>query len=102
MKHTTSRTSGVVAVTAALLVGAAGSLLGQGAVITGKVTGGQNEALGGALVISDALNSAVATTTTGTYTLAVPPERTKRHTVTLHAGCMEHAARPHQTAPTPR
>ena len=101
MKHTTSRTSGVVAVTAALLVGAAGSLLGQGAVITGKVTGRQNEALGGALVIIDELNSAVATTTTGTYTLAVPPERTKGQTVTLHARYIGYSATTRQITLTP-
>ena len=38
MKHAMSPTSRVVVITAALLTGAAGSLLAQGAVITGKVS----------------------------------------------------------------
>ena len=73
MRHATLRTSGVLAVTTALLIGAVGWLHAQGAVITGKVSGRQGEALGGALVVVDELNLAVATTTTGTYTLTVPP-----------------------------
>ncbi len=83
MRHATLRTSGVLAVTTALLIGAVGWLHAQGAVITGKITGRQGEALGGALVVLDELNLAVATTTTGTYTLTVPPERSKGQTVTL-------------------
>jgi TonB-linked SusC/RagA family outer membrane protein len=83
MRHSTSRTFGVLAVIAALLVGAAGWLHAQGVVITGKVTGRQGEPLGGALVVIDELSLAVATTTTGTYTLVVPAERAKGQTVTL-------------------
>jgi TonB-linked SusC/RagA family outer membrane protein len=57
----------------------------QSAVITGKVTGRQGEALGGAIVVIDELGTAVATTVSGTYTLIVPPERTKGQTVSLRA-----------------
>src|SRR6266516_4571193 len=57
----------------------------QSAVITGKVTGRQGEALGGAIVVIDELSTAVATTTAGTYTLTVAPEKTKGQTVTLRA-----------------
>ena len=68
MRHATSSTLGVVTITTALLVGAAGWLHAQGAVITGKVTGRQGEALGGALVLIDELGAAVATTTAGSET----------------------------------
>src|SRR6266480_489550 len=85
MKHAMSRTTRVVVITAALLAGAAGSLLAQGAVITGKVTGRQGEALGGVLVLIDELGTAVATTTAGTYTLTVVADKTKGQTVTLRA-----------------
>src|ERR1051325_2674394 len=57
----------------------------QSAVITGKVTGRQGEALGGVIVAIDELSTAVATTVTGTYTLTVAPEKTKGQTVTLRA-----------------
>src|SRR5439155_433808 len=57
----------------------------QGAVITGKVTGRQGEALGGALVLIDELGAAVATTTAGTYTLTLTADKTKGQTVTLRA-----------------
>src|SRR3989442_15107670 len=57
----------------------------QSAVITGKVTGRQGESLGGAIVVIDEFGTAVATTTQGTYTLTVAPERSKGQTVTLRA-----------------
>ena len=85
MRHATSSTLGVVTITTALLVGAAGWLHAQGAVITGKVTGRQGEALGGALVLIDELGAAVATTTAGTYTLTLTADKTKGQTVTLRA-----------------
>src|SRR5437016_11777121 len=85
MRHATSSTLGVVTITTALLVGAAGWLQAQGAVSTGKVTGRQGEALGGALVLIDELGAAVATTTAGTYTLTLTADKTKGQTVTLRA-----------------
>src|SRR3989442_9581292 len=85
MRHATLRTPGVLVVTAALLVGAVGWLQAQGAVITGKITGRQGEALGGALVALEELNLAVATTKSGTYTLTVPPDRSQGQAVTLRA-----------------
>src|SRR5438552_10408910 len=69
----------------ALVAGSFGEALAQSAVITGKVTGRQGEALGGAIVVIDEFSAAVATTTAGTYTLTVAPERTKGQTVTLRA-----------------
>ncbi len=57
----------------------------QSAVITGKVTGRQGEALGGVIIAIEELSTAVATTVTGTYTLTVAPEKTKGQTVTLRA-----------------
>src|SRR5213594_3445289 len=62
-----------------------GEAQAQSAVITGKITGRQGEALGGAIVVIDEFSAAVATTTQGTYTLTVAPERTKGQTVTLRA-----------------
>src|SRR2546428_11041051 len=101
MRHATLRTPGVLVVTAALLVGAVGWLHGQGAVVTGKVTGRQGEALGGALVVIDELNIAVATTRTGTYTLTVPPERTKGQTVTLRGRYIGYSPATRQITLTP-
>ena len=101
MKHATLRTSGVLAVTTALLVGAVGWLHAQGAVITGKITGRQGEALGGAVVIVEELSIGVATTTTGTYTLTVPPERTKGQTVTLRARYIGYSPATRQVTLTP-
>src|SRR2546422_1641470 len=69
----------------ALVAVSFGEALAQSAVITGKVTGRQGEALGGAIVVIDEFSTAVATTTSGTYTLTVAPERTKGQTVTLRA-----------------
>src|SRR5439155_14008251 len=57
----------------------------QSALITGKVTGRQGDALGGATVLIDQFGTAVGTTTAGVYTLTVPPEQTKGQTVTLRA-----------------
>src|SRR5438128_1853966 len=101
MRHATLRTPGVLVVTAALLVGAVGWLHAQGAVVTGKVSGRQGEALGGALVVIDELNLAVATTTTGTYTLTVPPERSKGQTVTLRARYIGYSPATRQITLTP-
>jgi len=101
MRHATLRTPGVLVVSAALLVGAAGWLHAQGAVVTGKITGRQGEALGGALVVIDEWNLAVATTTTGTYTLTVPPERTKGQTVTLRGRYIGYSPATRQITLTP-
>src|SRR2546428_13995158 len=49
----------------------------QSAVITGKVTGRQGEARGGAIVGIDQFRAAAATTTQGAYTLTLAPERTE-------------------------
>src|SRR6266480_4811257 len=84
MSHATLRASGVPVIAAALFVGGAGWLHGQGAVITGKVTGRQGEALGGAIVAVEELRAAVATTVSGTYTLTITPDKAKGQTVTLH------------------
>ncbi|HVH69296.1 MAG TPA: SusC/RagA family TonB-linked outer membrane protein [Gemmatimonadales bacterium] len=85
-----------------LLVGAAfHDAAAQSAVITGKVTGRQGEALGGAIVQIEELGSAVATTTTGTYTLTVPAERTKGQTVTLRARYIGYQAATRQVTLTP-
>src|SRR2546422_11429633 len=56
----------------ALCVAVSGRAQAQSAVITGRVSGRQGEALAGAIVVIDELGIAVATTTTGSYTLAVP------------------------------
>ena len=69
----------------ALVAVSFGEAQAQSAVITGKVTGRQGEALGGAIVVIEEFSSAVATTTQGTYTLTLAPERTKGQTVTLRA-----------------
>jgi len=69
----------------ALVAVSFGEAQAQSAVITGKVTGRQGEALGGAIVVIDEFSAAVATTTQGTYTLTLAPERTKGQTVTLRA-----------------
>jgi TonB-linked SusC/RagA family outer membrane protein len=68
-----------------LSVVALGHAQAQSAVVTGKITGRQGEALGGAIVAIDELGTAVATTITGSYTLTVAPERTHGQTVTLRA-----------------
>src|SRR5213593_1901176 len=73
----------------------------QSAVITGKITGRQGEALGGAIVVIDEFGTAVATTTQGTYTLTVAPERTKGQTVTLRARYIGYSPGTKQVALTP-
>ena len=83
-RGTVSVGAGAVALVA-LLCAAAGNAYAQSAVITGKVTGRQGEALGGAIVVIDELGTAVATTTSGGYTLTVPAEKSKGQTVTLRA-----------------
>ncbi len=59
--------------------------LAQDVVVTGTVAGGQGEALGGAIVVIDEMNIAVATTTKGTYTLTVPAAKAHGQSVTLRA-----------------
>ena len=63
----------------------AGRAWAQDAVVTGTVVGGQGEALGGAIVLIDQLNIAVATTVKGTYALTVPADKVRGQTVTLRA-----------------
>src|SRR6059036_239193 len=85
MKRATFSAPLCAAALLALVAGSFGEALAQSAVITGKVTGRQGEALGGAIVVIDEFSAAVATTTSGTYTLTVAPEKTKGQTVTLRA-----------------
>src|SRR2546425_401941 len=73
----------------------------QSAVITGKVTGRQGESLGGAIVVIDEFGTAVATTTQGTYTLTVAPERSKGQTVTLRARYIGYSPGTKQVTLTP-
>src|SRR5437867_3105863 len=73
----------------------------QSAVITGKVTGRQGEALGGVIVAIDEISTAVATTVSGTYTLTVAPEKTKGQTVTLRARYIGYSPGVRQIALTP-
>jgi TonB-linked SusC/RagA family outer membrane protein len=73
----------------------------QSAVITGKITGRQGEALGGAIVNIDELGLAVATTVSGTYTLTVTPERTKGQTVALRARYIGYSPASRQITLTP-
>jgi TonB-linked SusC/RagA family outer membrane protein len=85
-----------------LLLGAAAlDAAAQSAVITGKVTGRQGEPLGGAIVQIEEIGAAVATTTTGTYTLTVPPDKTKGQTVTLRARYIGYSAGTRQVTLTP-
>src|SRR5207245_271420 len=85
----------------ALVAVSFGEALAQSAVITGKVTGRQGEALGGAIVVIDEFSTAVATTTQGTYTLTVAPERTKGQTVTLRARYIGYSPTVKQVTLTP-
>src|SRR5216117_189535 len=73
----------------------------QSAVITGKITGRQGEALGGVIVAIDEISTAVATTVSGTYTLTVAPEKTKGQTVTLRARYIGYSPGIRQIALTP-
>src|SRR5215471_5573612 len=59
--------------------------LAQDAVVTGTVAGGQGEALGGAIVVIDELNLAVATTVKGSYSLTVPAAKVHGQSVTIRA-----------------
>ena len=85
----------------ALVAVSFGEAQAQSAVITGKVTGRQGEALGGAIVVIDELSTAVATTTAGTYTLTVAPERTKGQTVSLRARYIGYSPSVKQVTLTP-
>src|SRR5213593_305231 len=85
----------------ALVAVSFGEAQAQSAVITGKVTGRQGEALGGAIVVIDEFSAAVATTTQGTYTLTVAPERSKGQTVTLRARYIGYSPGTKQVALTP-
>ena len=73
----------------------------QSAVITGKVTGRQGEALGGAIVVIDELGTAVATTVSGSYTLTVPPAKTHGQAVTLRARYIGYSPTVKQVTLTP-
>src|SRR2546425_13232786 len=85
MKRATFSAPLCAATLLALVAVSFGEALAQSAVITGKVTGRQGEGLGGAIVVIDEFSAAVATTTSGTYTLTVAPERTKGHTSELQS-----------------
>src|SRR2546426_989737 len=85
----------------ALVAVSFGEAQAQSAVITGKVTGRQGEALGGAIVVIDEFSTAVATTTAGTYTLTVAPERTKGQTVSLRARYIGYSPSVKQVTLTP-
>lgn len=63
----------------------AGRALAQDAVVTGTVAGGQGEPLGGAIVVIDEMNLAVATTVKGTYTLTVPAAKVHGQSITIRA-----------------
>ena len=85
----------------ALCFAASGEAQAQSAVITGRVSGRQGEALAGAIVVIDEFGLAVATTTTGSYTLAVPAERTKGQSVSLRARYIGYAPTVKQITLTP-
>jgi TonB-linked SusC/RagA family outer membrane protein len=82
-----SRSSfGALRIRAALvasLAGVAGGASAQNAVIGGRVTGGTDQPLGGAVVLIRELNLSVATSASGTYTLTVPADRARGQLVTL-------------------
>ena len=85
-----------------LLLGAAfHDAAAQSAVITGKITGRQSEALGGAVVEIPELGTAVATTVAGTYTLTVAPDRTKGQTVSLRVRYIGYSPATRQVTLTP-
>ncbi len=92
MKRGTVSVGACAGALVALLCAAVGEARAQSAVITGKVTGRQGEALGGAIVGIDELGIAVATTTTGGYTLTVPAERAKGQSVTLRGRYIGYSA----------
>src|SRR5712691_3519022 len=101
MKRATFSAPLCAATLLALVAVSLGDALAQSAVITGKVTGRQGEALGGAIVVIDEFSAAVATTTQGTYTLTVAPERTKGQTVTLRARYIGYSPSVKQVTLTP-
>src|SRR5687768_6839419 len=68
---------------AAALALSAGSLLAQGAVITGRVTSDAGIALQGANVFITELNLSVGTNEAGQYTLTIPPARVSGQAVQL-------------------
>src|SRR5712691_4405269 len=101
MKRATFSAPLCAATLLALVAVSFGEAQAQSAVITGKVTGRQGEALGGAIVVIDEFSAAVATTTQGTYTLTVAPERTKGQTVTLRARYIGYSPTVKQVTLTP-
>ncbi len=101
MKYGTFSVAACAVALVALVCAAAGDACAQSAVITGKVTGRQGEALGGAIVVIDELGTAVATTTAGGYTLTVPAEKTRGQTVTLRARYIGYSAATKQITLTP-
>src|SRR6266480_725126 len=101
MKRGTFRLATGAGIFVALLCAAPAAAHAQAAVITGKVTGRQGEALGGAIVAIDELGTAVATTTSGGYTLTVPAEKAKGQTVTLRARYIGYSATTKQITLTP-
>src|SRR2546422_650598 len=85
----------------ALVAVSFGEARAQSAVITGRATGRQGEALGGAIVVIGELSTAVACTAAGTYTLTVAPERTKGQTVSLRARYIGYSPSVKQVTLTP-
>jgi TonB-linked SusC/RagA family outer membrane protein len=73
----------------------------QSAAITGKVVGRQGEPLGGAIVAISELGIAVATTTSGSYTLTVAPGKTSGQTVTLRVRYIGYKPEARQITLTP-
>ncbi len=92
MKRGTFSLATGVGILVALVCAAPAAAHAQAAVITGKVTGRQGEALGGAIVGIDELGIAVATTTTGGYTLTVPADRARGQSVTLRGRYIGYSA----------
>ncbi len=101
VKRRTFRVAAYAGILAALVCTAFSEAHAQAAVITGKVTGRQGEALGGAIVAIDELGAAVATTTTGGYTLTVAAEKVKGQTVTLRGRYIGYSAATKQITLTP-
>ena len=85
----------------ALLSAVSGDAQAQSAVITGKVTGRGNEALGGATVLVEGLGISAGTAQSGTYTLTVPADKAKGQTVTLRARYIGYQAGTKQITLTP-
>jgi TonB-linked SusC/RagA family outer membrane protein len=68
-----------------LFAGAAIEAQGQAAVITGRVTSDQGQALAGANVIIPELNVSVGTNQEGRYTITIPAARVANQNVTMRA-----------------